>query len=37
MAMVHRYTTMSIATVLFAIAIYLAFGGPVGSEFLPHP
>ncbi len=35
-AIVHRYTTMSIATVLFAIAIYLAFGGPVGSEFLPH-
>ena len=21
---------------LFAIAIYLAFGGPIGSEFLPH-
>jgi cobalt-zinc-cadmium resistance protein CzcA len=35
-AIVHRYTTMSVATVLFAIAIYLAFGGPVGSEFLPH-
>jgi len=35
-AIVHRYTTMGISTVLFAIAIYLAFGGPVGSEFLPH-
>ena len=35
-AIVHRRTTLGIATVLFAIAIYLAFGGPVGSEFLPH-
>ncbi|MGD0733489.1 MAG: CusA/CzcA family heavy metal efflux RND transporter [Terracidiphilus sp.] len=35
-AIEHRYTTVGIATVLFAIAIYLAVGGPVGSEFLPH-
>ena len=35
-AILHRKVTLGIATVLFAIAIYLAFGGPVGSEFLPH-
>jgi cobalt-zinc-cadmium resistance protein CzcA len=35
-AIMHRKTTLAIATVLFAIGIYLAFGGPVGSEFLPH-
>jgi heavy metal efflux system protein len=35
-AIEHRRTTLGIATVLFAIAIYLTFGGPVGSEFLPH-
>ena len=35
-AIVHRRTTVGISTALFAIAIYLAFGGPVGSEFLPH-
>jgi cobalt-zinc-cadmium resistance protein CzcA len=35
-AILHRKVTLSIATVLFAVAIYLAFGGPVGSEFLPH-
>ena len=35
-AIEHRYVTVGIATVLFAIAIYLAVGGPVGSEFLPH-
>ena len=35
-AIEHRKTTLSIATALFAIAIYLAFGGPIGSEFLPH-
>jgi cobalt-zinc-cadmium resistance protein CzcA len=32
----HRYTTVGIATLLFAIAIYLTVGGPIGSEFLPH-
>jgi cobalt-zinc-cadmium resistance protein CzcA len=35
-AIVHRRTTLGIATVLFAIAIYLTIGGPIGSEFLPH-
>jgi cobalt-zinc-cadmium resistance protein CzcA len=35
-AIVHRSITVGIATVLFAIGMYLAFGGPVGSEFLPH-
>jgi cobalt-zinc-cadmium resistance protein CzcA len=35
-AIEHRRTTLTIATVLFIIAIYLAFGGPIGSEFLPH-
>ena len=32
----HRRTTIVIATILFAIGIFLAFGGPIGSEFLPH-
>jgi len=35
-AIVHRNWTVGISTVLFAVAIYLSFGGPVGSEFLPH-
>jgi cobalt-zinc-cadmium resistance protein CzcA len=35
-AIVHRRITVGIATVLFAIAIYLTVGGPIGSEFLPH-
>ena len=35
-AILHRYVTFGIATVLFAIAVYLTVGGPVGSEFLPH-
>jgi cobalt-zinc-cadmium resistance protein CzcA len=35
-AIEHSRITVGIATVLFAIAIYLAFGGPIGSEFLPH-
>jgi cobalt-zinc-cadmium resistance protein CzcA len=35
-AIEHRYVTVGIAGVLFAIGIYLAFGGPIGSEFLPH-
>jgi cobalt-zinc-cadmium resistance protein CzcA len=35
-AIEHRRTTFGIAAVLFAIAIYLTFGGPIGSEFLPH-
>jgi heavy metal efflux system protein len=32
----HRYATVCICAVLFAIGVYLALGGPVGSEFLPH-
>jgi cobalt-zinc-cadmium resistance protein CzcA len=35
-AILHRYTTVGIATFLFAVAIYLTVGGPIGSEFLPH-
>jgi cobalt-zinc-cadmium resistance protein CzcA len=35
-AILHRYVTVGIAGLLFAIAIFLAFGGPIGSEFLPH-
>ncbi len=35
-AIVHRNTTFGISAVLFLIAIYLTFGGPIGSEFLPH-
>jgi cobalt-zinc-cadmium resistance protein CzcA len=35
-AIEHRGTTLGIATVLFAIAVYLTVGGPIGSEFLPH-
>src|SRR5208283_3777317 len=32
----HRYLTAAVAFVLFAFALFLAFGGPIGSEFLPH-
>jgi heavy metal efflux system protein len=32
----HRYITVAICAVLFAFGVYLAVGGPVGSEFLPH-
>ena len=35
-AIVHRNTTFGISAVLFLIAVYLTFGGPIGSEFLPH-
>ena len=35
-AILHRNLTLGIATVLFFGAIYLSFGGPIGSEFLPH-
>jgi cobalt-zinc-cadmium resistance protein CzcA len=35
-AIIHRYWTLGIATALFAFAVYLAVGGPIGSEFLPH-
>jgi cobalt-zinc-cadmium resistance protein CzcA len=32
----HRYITVGIAGFLFAIALFLTFGGAIGSEFLPH-
>ncbi|MGP8271752.1 MAG: efflux RND transporter permease subunit [Terracidiphilus sp.] len=35
-AIEHRRTTLGIAAGLFALAVYLSFGGPIGSEFLPH-
>ena len=35
-AIEHRNVTLGIATILFAIAVYLTVGGPIGSEFLPH-
>ncbi|MDR3723660.1 MAG: CusA/CzcA family heavy metal efflux RND transporter [Terracidiphilus sp.] len=35
-AIVHRRITLGIATALFALAVYLTVGGPIGSEFLPH-
>jgi heavy metal efflux system protein len=35
-AIVHRKVTFAISVFLFAVALYLTFGGPVGSEFLPH-
>jgi cobalt-zinc-cadmium resistance protein CzcA len=35
-AIEHRHRTFGIAAILFLIAVYLTFGGPIGSEFLPH-
>ena len=35
-AIQHRYLTVGSAAVLVVIGNYLAFGGAVGSEFLPH-
>src|SRR5208337_3155767 len=35
-AIMHRYWTLGISATLFAFAIYLYVGGPIGSEFLPH-
>jgi cobalt-zinc-cadmium resistance protein CzcA len=35
-AIEHRYRTAGISAALFIAAVYLAVGGPVGSEFLPH-
>src|SRR5580698_4514038 len=32
----HRPVTVAVAAVLFALAMFLGFGGPIGSEFLPH-
>ena len=35
-AIEHRYRMVGISAALFAVAIYLTVGGPIGSEFLPH-
>jgi cobalt-zinc-cadmium resistance protein CzcA len=35
-AIENRIITVSIAAILFAIALYLTVGGAIGSEFLPH-
>jgi cobalt-zinc-cadmium resistance protein CzcA len=35
-AIIHRKWTVGVSAVTFAIAIFLSFGGPLGSEFLPH-
>lgn len=35
-AIEHRNWTFGISAFLFAVAVYLSFGGPIGSEFLPH-
>ncbi len=35
-AIENSRVTVGVATVLFAIAVYLTVGGPIGSEFLPH-
>ena len=32
----HRAVTVGVALVSFALTIFLAFGGVIGSEFLPH-
>ena len=32
----HRVFTVGAAAVSFAVALFLAFGGVIGSEFLPH-
>ncbi|HTJ31216.1 MAG TPA: CusA/CzcA family heavy metal efflux RND transporter [Acidobacteriaceae bacterium] len=35
-AIEHRKFTVGIATIIFAVALWLNFGGVIGSEFLPH-
>ncbi len=35
-AIVNRKITVGVALVIFAIAMWLNFGGVIGSEFLPH-
>jgi cobalt-zinc-cadmium resistance protein CzcA len=35
-SIVHRNFTFGISAALFLIAVFLTFGGPIGSEFLPH-
>ena len=32
----HRYVTVSVGVLSLVLAIYLAVGGVIGSEFLPH-
>ncbi|SEF70405.1 cobalt-zinc-cadmium resistance protein CzcA [Bryocella elongata] len=32
----HKWAPLSVAGVLLALTFYLAFGGAIGSEFLPH-
>ena len=32
----HRYITVGVAFFSFVVGMYLAFGGAIGSEFLPH-
>jgi cobalt-zinc-cadmium resistance protein CzcA len=32
----HRYVTVGIALFALCIALYVSFGGVIGSEFLPH-
>jgi heavy metal efflux system protein len=35
-AIAHRYITVGAAVIGVCVAFYLAFGGVIGSEFLPH-
>lgn len=35
-AITHRRVTLTVACCIFAVALWLNFGGVVGSEFLPH-
>jgi cobalt-zinc-cadmium resistance protein CzcA len=35
-AILHRNLTVGASGALFAVALFLTFGGPIGSEFLPH-
>jgi cobalt-zinc-cadmium resistance protein CzcA len=35
-AIEHRVVTVGISALLFGIALFLAFSGAIGSEFLPH-
>ena len=32
----HRYVTLGICVAAFGLSCFLAFGGAIGSEFLPH-
>jgi heavy metal efflux system protein len=35
-AIEHRLVTVGVASLAFCLALFLAFGGVIGSEFLPH-